>query len=54
MGVLSLGVWLPPHVPAGPALAPAPIAAAMLVTAPATSHDGSAPLTEIEARRSAE
>jgi len=53
MGVLSLRVWLLPHVPAGPALAPAPIAASMPVTASATSHDRSA-LTEIEASRSAE
>jgi len=53
MGVLSLGVWLLPHVPAGLALAPAPIAAPMPVTASATSHDRSA-LTEIEASRSAE
>ena len=54
MGVLSLGVRLLPHVPAGPALAPAPIAAAMPVTAPVTSHDRSAGLTEIETRWSAE
>jgi len=53
MGVLFLRVWLLPHVPAGPALAPAPIAAPMPVTASATSHDRSA-LTEIEASRSAE
>jgi len=47
MGVLSLGVWLQPHVPAGPAMTPATIAAAMPVTAPAvTSRDRAASLIQ--------
>jgi hypothetical protein len=54
MGVLSLGVWPRPHVPAGLAMAPAPIAAATPVTGPAMSHDRAARLAEIEARRTAE
>jgi len=47
MGVLSLGASLRPDVPAGSAMAVAPIAAAM-------SRDRVARLTEIEAMRSAE
>jgi len=54
MGVLSLGVWPPPHVPAGATMAPAPIAAAMPVTSPAMSRDRAARLAKIEARRNAE
>ncbi len=54
MGVLSLGAWLRPDVPAGYAMAPAPIAAAMPVIAPAMSRDRAARLTKIEAMRSAE
>ena len=53
MGVLSLGAWLRPDVPASSAMAPAPIAQAMPVITPAMSHDRAARLTEIEAMRSA-
>ena len=42
--MLSLGVWLRPHVPGGPAMVPALIAAATLVTAPATSRNRAASL----------
>jgi len=53
MGVLSLGAWLRPDVPAGSAMAPAPIAQAKPVIAVAMSRDRAARLTEIEAMRSA-
>jgi len=48
MGVLPLGARPLPE-----AMAPAPIAAAMPVIAPAKSRDRAARLTEIEAMRSA-
>ena len=51
MGVLPLGAWLRPDVPAGVAMAPAPITAAMPAIAPAMSRDRAARLMEIEATR---
>jgi len=53
MGVLSLGAWLRPDVPAGSAMAPAPIAAAMPGSAPAMPRDRAPRLSEIEAMRGA-